>query len=118
MTIFGITPAELGAILSQAGAITGLVGGGVWKLIQRADARAKEREAEIEKRSKDREADLISRIEKVEAANVELHKEIRRLLGRERVMLHRVVQLEEFMRAKGIEAPPLQGWPLPIDGDA
>ncbi len=95
--IFGMTASELTTLMGPMGVLLTVIGGGLWKLIQRADARAKAREDDFE-----------SRI-------VSLETTIRHMHSRETIFFRRVIQLEEAMRAKGLEPPPTIGWPLPED---
>lgn len=84
-----LTPAGVTAI---AGLLTVVVGA-FWKLIERADARAR-----------DRDAATNARIARLEAKIAELEK-------REDLYLRRIYQLEAVIRQATIALPDMDGWP-------
>lgn len=88
----------MGELLTPAGvaAITGLlaaVSAAFWKLIERADKRAAERDAATNRRI------------------AQLEQKIAVLEKREDLYLRRIYQLEGHMRAHAIAPPDMHGWP-------
>lgn len=85
-----LTPAGLSAIATLLTVIVGAF----WKLIERADRRAR-----------DRDAATNDRIARLEAKIAELEK-------REDLYLRRIYQLEGVLHAATIVPPEMEGWPL------